>query len=230
MFLFPFIIFGVATLLFYLEVWLLIPFLCTTFNIEIIISWFITAGLGIFVPMLVLSVIILKKEGAFEKTNIWRDRLRFKPMSKKDWLWGIGGIIAVGVFSMVVMKLLELAVGKIEHNPPFMAFEPLTKGRYWILALWLPYWVLNIMGEEILWRGVLLPRQELVFKKWTWLIHGICWAVFHIVFGWKLLITLLPLLLIQSFIVQKQKNSWIGVFMHASINGPAFIAISFGLM
>ena len=86
------------------------------------------------------------------------------------------------------------------------------------------------MGEEIIWRGVMLPRQEVVFGKWTWLFHGTGWAIFHVAFGWLLLVTLLPILYVQSYAVQKRKNSWIGVVIHAGINGPGFLAISFGLV
>src|SRR5215510_4699098 len=35
--------------------------------------------------------------------------------------------------------------------------------RYWILGAWLPFFVLNIVGEEFTWRGVALPRQEAAF-------------------------------------------------------------------
>jgi len=41
---------------------------------------------------------------------------------------------------------------------------------------------------------------------------------------------LIPLIFIQSYIVQKTKNSWIGVIMHGGLNGPSFIAICFGLI
>ena len=74
------------------------------------------------------------------------------------------------------------------------------------------------------------PRQELVFGRNTWIFHGIGWGLFHIAFGWQLLITLIPLIFIQSYIVQKTKNSWVGVIMHGSINGPSFIAIALGLI
>jgi membrane protease YdiL (CAAX protease family) len=80
-----------------------------------------------------------------------------------------------------------------------MTFEPLTQGRYWLLLVWLPYLILNIMGEELLWRGVMLPRQEASFGTNTWIVHGMGWALFHVAFGWKLLLTMLPLIFIQSF-------------------------------
>jgi len=225
-----FLIFGIASLALFLETHFLIPFLSEQTGFEPIIFWLIVAGLGIFLPMLVLAYLILRIEGLKIDKNTWQNRLRFKKMNKADWFWSLGSIIMIGILSSAIMKLLEVFIGQVESQPPFMVFEPLTPDRYWILLIWLPYWLLNIMGEEILWRGVILPRQELVFRKTTWLIHGICWSIFHIAFGWQLLLTMLPILFIQSYVVQRRKNSWTGVVIHAVINGPSFIAISFGLL
>jgi len=180
--------------------------------------------------MLIVAYLILRSEGERLDENTWEQRLRFKKMESSDWLWSIGAIILIGVLSSVIMKLLGALFGRVDNQPVFMHFEPLTPDRYWILAIWLPYWLLNIMGEEILWRGVILPRQEIVFGKHTWVVHGIGWAIFHIAFGWQLLLTMLPILFIQSYVVQRRRNTWTGVFIHAVINGPSFIAISFGLL
>ncbi len=224
------LIFGTASVAMILETQFLIPFLSKRTGCEPIIFWFIVAGLGLFLPLLILACFILRSEGVKVNKSAWKDRLRFKKMNKADWLWSIGAIIVIGILSFAIMSLLEVLIGKVENHTTFMAFETLTPDRYWILLMWLPYWILNIMGEEILWRGVLLPKQEIVFGKTTWLIHGALWGIFHIAFGWNLLLTLIPILLIQPYVVQRRKNSWIGVVIHAVINGPSFIAISFGLL
>ena len=92
------------------------------------------------------------------------------------------------------------------------------------------FWLLNIGGEEFFWRGVLLPRQEKTFEDKTWILHGTGWAIFHIAFGWQLLVMLLPLLYIEPYVVQKTQNTWTGVFLHGVINGPSFIAIALGII
>ncbi len=219
-----------AAILMYCMTKYLIPYLSKETGQETILFWFIVAGLGIFTPLILTGILILRTEGYKLSGATWNERLRFRKVTKSDLIWCLGGIVLVGIFSMVAMKGLELAIGKFDHSPAFMSFEPLTKGRYWLLLVWFPYWILNILGEEFLWRGVVLPRQEVAFGKYTWLIHGFGWSLFHIAFGWQLLITLMPLIFIQSYIVQKTKNSWIGVIMHGGINGPSFIAICFGLI
>jgi membrane protease YdiL (CAAX protease family) len=208
----------------------LIPYLSRITGQETILFWFIVAGLGIFTPLIILGVVILKKEGFKINNSTITSRLRFRKLTRSDLLWTLSGFIAIAVLSGFVMKIISFFIGQFDHSPSFMTFEPLTKGRYWLLLVWFPYWVLNILGEEFIWRGVMLPRQELVFGKATWIIHGFGWGLFHVAFGWKLMITLIPIIFIQSFVVQKTKNTWTGVLLHAGINGPSFIAISLGLL
>jgi membrane protease YdiL (CAAX protease family) len=208
----------------------LIPYLSKVTGQETILFWFIVGGLGIFLPLIITGLLILRSEGYRISKKTLVERLRFRRITKRDILWSLAGLILVGLSSALIMKGLELLIGKFDHSPVFMSFEPLTKGRYWLLLVWFPYWILNILGEEFLWRGVMLPRQEVAFGKYTWIIHGFGWGLFHIAFGWQLMITLVPLIFIQSYIVQRTKNSWIGVIMHGGLNGPSFIAICFGLI
>ena len=218
-----------AALMYFLTKYL-IPFLSKTTGQENILFWFIVAGLGVFTPLIIIGIMVLKYEGYRISSTTWKERLRFRKITIKDLLWSIFGLIIIAAFSGVIMKILELIIGEFDHSPSFLSFEPLNEGRYWLLLIWFPYWILNILGEEFLWRGVMLPRQEIAFGKFAWLIHGIGWALFHVAFGWQLLITMIPIIFIQSFIVQKTKNSWNGVIIHGGLNGPSFIAICFGLL
>jgi membrane protease YdiL (CAAX protease family) len=227
---FSFAIYIPASLLMFYLTKYLIPYLSKVTGQETILFWFLVASIGVFTPLVVTAFLILKFEGFTLNKKTWTHRLRFRKITKNDIIWCLGGLIFVGILSGLLLYSLELIHGKFDHSPAFMSFEPLTTGRYWILLVWLPYWILNILGEEILWRGVMLPRQEIAFGSNTWFIHGLGWGLFHIAFGWQLLITLIPLIFVQSYVVQKTKNSWVGVIMHATLNGPSFIAISLGLI
>jgi membrane protease YdiL (CAAX protease family) len=217
-----------AALLMFVSTRYLIPYMSEVTGQETILCWFVVAGLGIFLPLLITAYYIIKAEGFSFTQEFLLNRLRFKRITRKDLIWSLAGLVVAGLMSTIIMKAIETITGAFDHAPSFMTFEPLTSGRYWLLLVWLPYWILNIMGEEILWRGVMLPRQEVAFGNKAWIIHGTGWMLFHIAFGWQLLITLIPLIFILSFIVQKTKNSWNGVIMHAGLNGPSFIAIALG--
>ena len=219
-----------ASALLYFLTKFLIPYLSRITGQETILFWFLVAGLGVFTPLIITAIMILKFEGYKISKTTWVERLRFRKITMNDLIWSIAGLLLIMVFSGIIMKALELIIGKFDHSPAFMSFEPLSEGRYWLLLIWLPYWILNILGEEFLWRGVMLPRQEIAFGKYAWLIHGFGWGLFHIAFGWQLLLTVIPIIFIQSYIVQKTKNSWNGVIIHGGLNGPSFIAICFGLI
>ncbi|NTW24959.1 MAG: CPBP family intramembrane metalloprotease, partial [Lentimicrobium sp.] len=203
-----------AAILMYCLTKYLIPYLSEVTGQETVLFWFIVGGLGIFTPLILAGIFILKAEGYKLTRSTWVERLRFRRITANDLKYCILGLVLVAILSGLIMKGLELIIGRFDHSPAFMSFEPLTQGRYWLLLVWAPYWLLNIFGEEFLWRGVMLPRQELAFGKYTWVIHGFGWGLFHISFGWQLLLTLIPLIFIQSYVVQKTRNSWIGILMH----------------
>ncbi len=67
-----------ASLLLLVSTKFLIPFLSRTTGQEIIFCWFIVAGLGVFLPLVVTAAIILKHEGYhFFSMETWKNRLRF---------------------------------------------------------------------------------------------------------------------------------------------------------
>lgn len=221
-------IFISAAVLLWIMTHLLIPFLTESTGWESVIFWFISGGLGVFTPLIVAGIIMLHKEGCKFTKELLVERLRFRPMTRRDWRFSYVALLAIGILTGGIMIAMQALVPDFNHTPSFMTLEPLSLGRYWLLLLWLPYWLLNIGSEEFFWRGVILPRQEKAFKGKTWIIHGTGWVIFHIAFGWQLLVMLLPLLYIESYVVQKTQNTWTGVFLHGAINGPGFIAIALG--
>ena len=88
---------------------------------------------------------------------------------------------------------------------------------------------LNIVGEEFWWRGYILPRQELVHGRWTWVVHGLLWALFHLPFWWNVPV-LLPSTLSLSFVVSKLKKATPGIIAHAAMNGLGSVTILLGVL
>lgn len=224
------ILFISAAVLLWIMTRICIPLLSDIAGYETIISWFICAGAGVFIPLTITGIIMLGKEGYTLNKETFTKLLRFRPMTRRDWKYSLIALAAIGILTAGIFFTLQAFVPGFNHTPSFLALEPLSPGRYWLLLAWLPFWVLNIGGEEFFWRGVLFPRQELALGKKTWIWHGTGWAVFHLAFGWQLLVMLLPLLYIESYVVQKTQNTYTGLFLHGAMNGPGFIAIAFGII
>ena len=222
-------LFGVGALLLCLATRTAIPALVSATGAEPVLMWFLAASGVVFAPLLLIAASLLYQERYAVGRWSWSVRLRFRAMNGGDWLWAVGGLAAVGVMTGGIGAALGMLLGERDLHPSFMAFEPLTPGRYWILAAWLPFFVLNIAGEEFLWRGVVLPRQEVSFGGKAWLVNGSLWLLFHAAFPWQVLLTLLPITLILPYIVQRRRNTWPGVFIHAGLGGMGFLALAFGL-
>jgi membrane protease YdiL (CAAX protease family) len=109
----------------------------------------------------------------------------------------------------------------------FAAFigEPLT-GNWSVPLLYFVMLFFNIFGEELWWRGIILPRQALAHGRWTWLVHGVLWTLFHVPFyPWQIL-ALLPTCLALAWVCHRQQNTTPGIVMHWLFNGlPLLLAL-----
>jgi membrane protease YdiL (CAAX protease family) len=54
--------------------------------------------------------------------------------------------------------------------------------------------------------------------------NGAMWCLFHWSFGWSVMLLLLPIALLLPWIVQRRRNTSVGVVIHAIFNAGGFIA------
>jgi hypothetical protein len=143
-------LFGAGALLLFLTTRLAVPTLVSVTGAEPVVMWFLAASTVLFGPLLLTAALLLYRERRPKRQGSWDARLWLRPMNGGDWLWTIVGIAAVAVLTGGIVGLLP---DKATLRPSFMTLEPLGPGRYWILGAWLPFFVLNIVGEEFVWRG-----------------------------------------------------------------------------
>jgi membrane protease YdiL (CAAX protease family) len=168
----------------------------------------------------------------------WRafsTRMRYPRLRGRDLLWGLGifivGMIGYGVLSQISLYLIDAGVMPVPEGLPTLVNPELNfslealdqaaggkiSGQWSLVLLALVTYFFNIVGEEFWWRGYILPRQELVFGRYTWLIHGLMWAGFH-AFKWWDVLALIPVCLIASYSAQRLKNNWPAFIGHALTN------------
>jgi membrane protease YdiL (CAAX protease family) len=199
------------------------------------IAWFINGG-AVFIILFFTALILLKREQKELTLKIIKEKLNLRPLSKRDLIWTLAGILTISISSMLIMRgmtrLSVLYPDRISSSfsPPFLEFHVLDKSQYWIFLVWIPFFFFNIFGEELLWRGFILPRQKLNSATAIWSLNSLGWLFFHVSFGWKLVVLLLPILIINPFIVQKTKNTWTGILIHGLINGSGFLLITLGVI
>lgn len=227
------LLFGIPSILFLVICRILIPVLHEKYALHPALSWFIGGSL-VFMPLFLLAFYLTRKDGYQTKLEVF-SRLRLKKMSSRDWKYALVATFAIMLLTgaiMVISKFLHIRFGipEIETTPSFMRFEPFQGNERFLLLVWFIMFFFNILGEELMWRGYILPRQEISSGKPAWLFNALLWTLFHICFGIQLLILLIPILFILPYAVQKTGNTLVGIWIHALVNGPAFILVSLGVI
>ena len=222
-------LFGAGALLLFLTTRVAVPALVSATGSETVAMWFLAGSAVLFGPLLLTAALLLYRERRTGRQGSWGARLWLHPMNGGDWLWALAGFAVIGMLTGGIAAALGALADESKFHPSFMAFEPLSPGRYWILGAWLPFFALNIAGEEFVWRGVVLPRQEVAFRGRAWLVNGILWLLFHAAFPWQVLLTLVPITLILPYIVQRRRSTWVGVAIHAGFGAAGFLVLAFGL-
>ncbi len=226
-----FVRFAVPTAALLLVFELVIPALSQT-GLRMPLPWF-AGGAVVFAGMAAAAVFTVRAEGVRWSWSSVASRLRLRPMDRADWLWSLGAVAAIGALiglTMGIASMLTSTLGLpgIAPTPAALAFEPLKSGERWILLVWLPFWVLNIVGEELWWRGIILPRQALAFGGRTWWVHALGWLAFHLAFGIQMLLFVAPIVFVQSWVCVRRRSTTVGVVIHGLVNGPGFVAVALG--
>jgi len=195
-------------------------------------------------PLVILffgALIAYRIEGNAWNWQALKERFRIKPIRGKFWWWVVLFVaVDIGLYLLVysvgypVVKWVHDAFPSpailsdiLGNSTTFLGYE--LKGNWWLLGIWLFYYFFNVLGEEFIWRGYILPRQELTHGKHTWIVHGMLWTLFHIFSPYNALMVL-PGALFMSYIVQKYKNTTIFIISHATLNGLVAIRIISGIL
>ena len=176
----------------------------------------------------VVSLLVLRAElGGLHwesiKERIWlnlpRDPRTGRPR-KRLFIWVapaiganvLGGYLALGLdraWTDWLPALREPSYAQIEGLA-----DPQFHGAWWLLGLTLVSLSFNyLLGEELLFRGVLLPRMAGVFGRWDWVANTVLFGLYHVhkIWFWPSMIT-------SSFgtvwAAKRYRSLWMGVIVH----------------
>ena len=188
--------------------WIVIPLVAPDFRSDPLgsgVTRIVLLTLGL-VWLFVLSMIIVYREEGDLRWETLKHRLRLNVPREPTtgvprarlWLWVIPFLVGVVVIELVLASTLENAWVSVV---PFLAepqggysFDAILGsqeilgrlvGAWWFFALFVILSVFNtILGEELLFRGVLLPRMEGAFGRWSWVANNVLFALYHVHVPW----------------------------------------------
>jgi membrane protease YdiL (CAAX protease family) len=158
-----------------------------------------------------------------------KSRFRIENLSRRNW-----GLVALGVLIVdgsyiglqVARQPIASLVPEWMKNPYRMETAMDHSGDYVGLLFFTGLILFNVISEEMLWRGYILPRQELQHGKRAWWIHGLQWTCFHWFKPWDL-IALLPGALVYGWLSTRTRSMVPGLVLHIGLNGLGILMFAF---
>ncbi len=206
-----------------------LPYLINKLDVNPILSWHISGGV-VFIMLFISAIAAYNGEVKSGLNQSILERLRLRKLTTTDLKWAGTGLIVLFITSGIVFYLEKKLFPGFSTNPAFMEMPAIKSSEWWLLISWAVMFFFNIAGEEIFWRGYLFPKQVKSFGKYAWILNSAGWLLFHIAFGWQMMLMLLPTVIIIPYIMQKRDNTTIGIVLHGTFNGLTYLAITLGGM
>jgi membrane protease YdiL (CAAX protease family) len=184
-----------------------------------------------------LSMIVVRQEEGDLRWKTIRRRLRLDvPQDPKTgerrhrlWLWVVPALIGIALLDMVLASAIDQlwgAVFPIFAEPPGHSFDTIFEsaeilerlvGAWWFLALFVVFALFNtILGEEFLFRGVLLPKMEGVFGRWSWVANGVLFGLYHFHQPWGILTAIVGGVLCYTLPAWRFRSTWMSIIVHSA--------------
>lgn len=149
-----------------------------------------------------------------------RDPRTGRPNPRLFW-WLLPALLFSGVVSLGLNNYLDAPMVWLLpalQAPPFTAMSQLAspefQGQWWLLGVLLLSHLLNyFLGEEFLFRGVLLPKMEGVFGKYDWVANAVLFGLYHLHKPW-----MLPSIIVNALAItwpaRRFHSNWMAIIVH----------------
>ena len=137
--------------------------------------------------------------------------------SGRLWLW----LIPFTVGTAVVDLVPEGINGPADRN--FGAFLGSAAGKATLHGAWGLFAVIVVMmvfntvlGEELLFRGFLLPRMRAASGRADWIVNGLLFGLYHLHEPWVIPQAMVQGVFLLAFPARRFRSAWLGIAIHSA--------------
>ena len=218
--------------------WIIFPALSPDYNSDPLgagVTRIVLLTIGLIWLFVLSMIIVRQEEGDLRWTTVKRRLLLNTPRDPRTgkprrrlWLWLIPFLIATVVWELALTSYVDgpwVSVFPFFAEPPgyslgamFESQEILDRlvGAWWFLGLFVIEAIFNtILGEEFLFRGVLQPRMEGVFGRWSWLANGVLHGFYHVHQPWGIPGSVISCAFLYAFPSWRFRSTWLGIIVHS---------------
>jgi membrane protease YdiL (CAAX protease family) len=183
----------------------------------------------------VLVMVLVRREQGTLRWSVLRDALWLRaPRAPRTGrrggrVWLVVPLLAIALAAEELVPGFGMPTGRdLGEFLDSGVGHSLLSGAWGWFAVLVAMFVFNtVLGEELLFRGFLLPRMNGVFGRRDWLANGVLFAVYHLHVPW-----VIPSTLLDSFIVaypsKRYRSALIGIAVH-SVQSVFFLALVLSL-
>jgi len=207
----------------------------------------LTVGL---VWQFVLAMLIVYREAgdlrwATIRRRLWlntpKDPTSGQPRGKL-WLWLVPLIVLIAGWELALYAPLDqlwVNLFPLFAEPAGFSGRELFEsqeardqlvGAWGFLALFAVSALFNtFLGEELLLRGVLLPKMRGVFGKWDWLANGVLFGLYHLHQPWGIPGNIVSATFLEAYPARRFRSVWIAIIIHSG-QSVYFLFLLLGLV
>ena len=173
----------------------------------------------------VLVVLLLHRERGSLRWSVLRDTLWLQA-PRSSTTGRVGGRLWLVLVPALLIFTAEGFIPAAFPSPTghdFAAFLESDAGAAFLSGNWGWYALITalsvfntVLGEELLFRGLLLPRMQGVFGRWDWVANGFLFAVYHLHMPWVIPATLVGDTFALSYPSRRYRSALIGIIVHSS--------------
>ena len=205
---------------------------------------FITLGL---IWQFVLAMILIRRdEGDLRWSTIrrrcWLNSPRDPQTGQarpKLWWWLVPLVIGVGLLQFIPLQACGRRCSPSSTSPTSTASPRLMEsderkaaleGAWQVLALFVVLGIFNtVIGEELLFRGVLLPKMRGAFGRLDWVANGVLFGLYHLHQPWSIFASIVDGVFLYALPSRRFRSAWFGIIVH-SMQTVVFIFLALGLV
>lgn len=206
--------------------WLVAPVLADrlpgTGNLPLAKALLVCLGLGLIWQFVLVVALVWREQGSLRWRTVREALWLRSPRSPRTGR--IGGRLWLVVVPLMLLLaaapflIPELPNPESRNMGAFLqsdAGQDFLSGNWPWFGLLLVMWTFNtVLGEELLFRGLLLPRMNGAFGRGDWVANGVLFATYHLHMPWGI-----PSILLDTFILswpsKRYRSAWIGIVVHS---------------
>jgi membrane protease YdiL (CAAX protease family) len=207
--------------------WLVTPVLADSFGGDGIVpmakALYVSLTVGLVWQFVLVALLVRREQGTLRWSTVRQALWLTSPRSPRSgrvggrvWLILIPLIVLFGAAHELVPTIAA------PENRDFATLVESDAGKEFLSGAWGWYALLLVnfvfntaLGEELLFRGFLLPRMRGAFGRGDWVANGLLFTGYHLHVPWGMPATLLDTFFI-AYPAKRFRSAWIGIVVHSA--------------